>query len=410
MVNMASLDFLPDTSGLGSASRVDATPHEFSLMLACCSVGAREWREAALSRLVEAGCNWARVLELGEHHGVLPLVYQAVREASVRVPSEVLDELASRYDQNVRRNLRFTAELFRILDCLASAGIPAIPHKGPVLAQSVYGDLALRSFSDLDVLVPQEKVLLAKAALYGLGYAPASQFLPAQERAYLATGYEYTLDGPAGRNLLEIQWDIVPRFYAIDFPMDELFARALPVKLAGRMVRTLSPEDLLLTVCVHAAKHAWIRLCWLRDIAGVTRTEGLEWSVVDRNAGKLGVRRIVGVSLMLAQRLLQASLPDAALADFKGDQELESLCSEINAHLPAAEEFSAESPGYFKLMLRLRERAWDKVRFASRLALTPSVSEWQLVNLPAPLFPLYHVVRLARLAKRLAGGSSSGSG
>jgi hypothetical protein len=132
-------------------------------------MGAGEFRLAELSRLCDAELNWPRILELGEHHGVLSLVYQALRESAARVPVEVRDDFASRYDQNVRRNLRFTAELFRILDGLESAGIAAIPYKGPVLAQTAYGDLALRNFSDLDVLVPRKEVLPAKEVLRSLG-------------------------------------------------------------------------------------------------------------------------------------------------------------------------------------------------------------------------------------------------
>jgi len=115
----------------------------------------------------------------------------------------------------------------------------------------------------------------------------------------------------------------------------------------------------------------------------------------------MGLRRIVNLSLRLAQRLLQVNLPDAALASSNEDREIEGLCSEIAAHIPAAEEFSTESPAYFMLMLRLRERAGDQ--------LTPSIGEWQMVSLPAPLFPLCRVVRLFRLAKRFVGQSSNRS-
>ena len=301
---MPSLDSSPVVTKPQSRGRGDGFPREFALLLACCSLDAGESRQAEISRLCEAPLDWLRILELGEHHGILPLLHQVLRETMAPVPSEVTDELASRYEQNVRRNLRFTAELFRVLDCLESAGIPAIPHKGPALAQMVYGDLALRDFSDLDVLVAREDVLRAKQALRGLGYAPASQFSAHEEHAYLETGYEYTFDGPAGANLLEIQWGIVPRIYAVDFPMPELFKRAVPIELAGRNVKTLSAEDLLLTLCVHAAKHAWIRLCWLRDLAGVASTQVIDWEVAARRAGDLGIRRIVNVSLALGQRLL----------------------------------------------------------------------------------------------------------
>ncbi|PYY09939.1 MAG: hypothetical protein DMG69_08890 [Acidobacteria bacterium] len=36
------------------------------------------------------------------------------------------------------------------------------------------------------------------------------------------------------------------------------------MKLNELQVHTLSPEDLLLVLCVHAAKHVWRRLSWVR--------------------------------------------------------------------------------------------------------------------------------------------------
>jgi Uncharacterised nucleotidyltransferase len=409
---MSFVESSPVATASQRSARAHVKPPEFALLLTCCAIASRRWSGGELSRLLEGGVDWARVLELGEHHGVLPQVYQALRETAASVPPEILDELASRYDQNVRRNLRFTAELFRVLDGLEATGISAIPHKGPVLTQFLYGDLALRDFSDLDVFVSREDVLRAKEALRGLGYTPASQFSAAQERAYLASGYEYTFDGPAGRNLLEIQWDIVPRFYAVEFPMQELFARAVQVELGGRRVKCLAPEDLVLTLCVHAAKHAWSRLGWVRDIAATMTSLSLDWKVVLNRAAEFGILRIVGVSLVLAHQLLGANLPEPPCIDLNELENVRwiaSLCSGITAHIPAAEEFRTESLEYFRLMLRLRERTGDKVRFATRLLFTPSVGEWEVVNLPAPLFPLYRVVRLFRLAARPFRGHSSPS-
>jgi len=69
--------------------------------------------------------------------------------------------------------------------------------------------------------------------------------------------------------------------------------------------------------------------------------------------------------------------------------------------MPNSEEYSAESLHYFRLMLQLRERWSDRARFAQRLLFTPSVGEWSVVRLPAPLFPLYRVIRVLRVARRL---------
>jgi hypothetical protein len=64
--------------------------------------------------------------------------------------------------------------------------------------------------------------------------------------------------------------------------------------------------------------------------------------------------------------------------------------------------YDTESLSYFRLMMRLRERRQDRVRLLWRLTVTPSVSEWSAIQFPQPLQPLYRLLRLSRLAKRLA--------
>jgi hypothetical protein len=371
------------------------------LLLACSALETQQTSFRDLQRQLGVVRDWQQVLGLAEHHGVIPLVYRTLRRVPDAIPAETLEDLRKRYEHNARRNLKFTAELIRILDCLDACGIPAIPYKGPGLAETAYGDLTLREFSDLDILVRPADVPRAKVALRDLGYSPNSPFTPAQERAYLKSGYEFVFDGPAGRNLLEIQFAILPRFYAVDFDLDAFFERAIPASVGGRAVKSLSPEDLLLVLCAHAAKHAWIRLRWLCDIAEVAQSLPLQWDVVNRRARELGVDRMLGTSLLLASRWLNARVPDSLLKRWRNDHEIADLCNEIARQIPSAEQHSSESLDYFRLMLRLRERATDKLRFALRLLFTPSVGEWSVVRLPEALFWLYRVIRFFRLFLRL---------
>jgi Uncharacterised nucleotidyltransferase len=287
--------------------------------------------------------------------------------------------------------------LIRILESLESHGIAAMPFKGPVLAELVYGNLALREFSDLDVLVPAPDFLRAKGAVSALGYAPGWSLTKAEESAYRASGYECAFNGPAGRNLLELQWRILPVFYAVDLELEGLFERAVETHLGEKRVRTLSAEDLLLALSVHAAKHAWIRLCWLRDIAGVAQSSSVDWKRLWRRARELGIERILRISLLLAHRLLAADIPPS---EGSRDREIEPLCDRIARGIPNSEEYNTESLGYFRLMLRLRERPSDRVRFVMRLLFTPGPGEWEVLRLPAFLFPLYRVIRLFRVAGR----------
>jgi len=377
-------------------ARFDFSP-EFSLLLMACSL--RHDQEPAPHLDFGTSLDWQRVLRLAEHHNVTPLLYQARRADTGRIPPAILAELQARFEGIARKNLRFTAELIPILNCLESHGIPAIPFKGPMLAESVYGNLALREFSDLDILVRQSDFPGAREAVRDRGYVPGWKLTRPQENAYLRSGYECSFDGPAGPNLLELQWRILPAFYAVDFDFEEFFARATHVSIGDTSVLALSAEDLLLSLVIHAAKHAWIRLCWLRDIAGASQSPSLDWDRVLQHAKKLGIERILYVSLRLCNVLLNAEIPHSE--EFLDDSEVSALTGQIARTMPDSEEYSTESLRYFRLMLRLRERWSDRTKFALRLLFTPSVGEWSLVSLPAPLSPLYRVIRLFRVGGRL---------
>ena len=87
-----------------------------------------------------------------------------------------------------------------------------------------------------------------KEALAELGYEPGLRLEKAAERDYLKSGYEYTFDGARGRNLLEIKWEILPRFYSIGFDVNEFFERASAFTIEGQRLRTLCYQDLLLVL------------------------------------------------------------------------------------------------------------------------------------------------------------------
>ena len=114
-------------------------------------------------------------------------------------------------------------ELLNIHRHLAARGLEVLPYKGPSLAETLYGNVALRQFSDLDLLIRRHDVLKVKAALAELGYEPGLQLTQSAEHAYLKSGYECTFDSVQGRNLVEIKWQILPRFYSIGFAVDDFF-------------------------------------------------------------------------------------------------------------------------------------------------------------------------------------------
>jgi hypothetical protein len=374
---------------------------EWSLLLAASSVDSAQEKSSRLGQLLQHPVQWSSVFDLANRHGVASLLYQALSANSLPIPPAQIRRLRDAYHGNVHKALFLSRELIRILEHLETLGLEVIPYKGLALAESMYGDVALRQAGDIDLMIRPHDLSRVSAAVRDLGYTPHASLSPAEQRAYLKSGYELSFDGEAGLNLLEVQWGLQPRFYAVDYDMPGLFRRANTVTVAGRPMKTPSTEDLLLVLSLHAAKHVWGRLIWLRDIAQITAMPNLNWNWIEDQAQELGVTRILAVTLLLARELLGAAIPSAA-QNLIRDAAAPTLAVEIQAHVVSETAYDVESSSYFRLMLRLRERRSDRVRFVRRLILTPGPNEWKAARLPAALFPLYRMVRLCRLATRLA--------
>jgi hypothetical protein len=348
---------------------------------------------------VPASLNWDRLFVLATEHRVLPVVCTSLLSSDLLSP-EIRTEANAKLANHQRRVLRFSAVLSQILQKFEENEIPVLPFKGPALSQLLYGDPAMREFGDLDLLVHPQHVTRARTALGELGYEPKLQLSPLCEREYLRTGYELVFGTEKEKNLMELHWQVLPRFYSVPFRTEAIFERSAETIFEGRTARVPSKEDLLLMLCVHAAKHEWWQLGMVRDIATLARFE-LDWNWIEGEACCLGVMRIVLTSLLLAGKLVGCDIP----ANFNSSPLLpscEALATEMENKLIFRGHLNPESPAYFLFMMRLRERWRDRVRFIWRLATTPSIEEWETVAFPQPLFALYYLVRIGRLAKRFA--------
>ena len=374
--------------------------NEWPLLLTACSQDSLDGKGAQLRSILSRPLRWNELFALADRHGVQPLLAHNLSSIGDAVPAEFMRVLAQRYQANLHKALFLSRELINILDCLDAAGIEAMPYKGLALAEAIYGDIALRQSGDIDLLIHSRELPRIRQALAPLGFVPHENFSAAEERAYSKSGYESAFDAPAGKNLLELQWAILPRFYAVDFDMDGVFRRAVMTTVAGRAIKSPSLEDLFIILSLHAAKHVWGRLIWLCDLARMMNLSQLDWRLITSQAEELGIVRIVRVTVLLANRLLDAPIPEA-IQQFPQDSDVSLLADEIRGYIEGESEYNVESAAYFQLLVRLRERRSDRMRFLTRLVWTPGPGEWALVRLPTPLFPLYRVVRLYRLAAKL---------
>jgi hypothetical protein len=123
---------------------------------------------------------------------------------------------------------------------------------------------------------------------------------------------------------------------------------------------------------------------------------------VGAQARALGIARILHVTLLLAKRLVEAEIPEAIFNELLSDRAAVAFADQMTGEIAAGRIHESENISYFRLMMRLRERRRDRLRFLTRLTFTPGPGEWAVVRLPRALFPLYRVIRMGRLVGRLA--------
>lgn len=182
----------------------------------------------------EPDLDWAYITRTARAHGVLAIVARSLKARGWEgVPAGVVQELTGYRRALLARNLFLSGRLGELLALLAGQGIAALPYKGPVLAAYAYGDVGLRPFSDLDILVSAGDVLRAKEVLLAHGYrslTPRSDADSDRKAEALPPGYAFALRSADDRVLVELHWKLTPSFPLV---LEDLLARAQPLALPG---------------------------------------------------------------------------------------------------------------------------------------------------------------------------------
>lgn len=372
-------------------------------LLLCCSRTCLDAKTIArIGTLLQEDIDWPHLLRTARSHGMMPLLYWHLNATCPeRIPKATLNQLRGHFHANAQRNLFLTGELLALLKLFEAHGIQAVPYKGPALAASAYGNLALRQFRDLDILVRKQDALNAKDLLIAQGYRPSVHVTQAQEAAYLRSQYEYELLREDGKAVVELHWGVTPRYFSFSLDFDRLWERLMPVSLASTIVWAFAPEDLLLILCVHGAKHCWRRLEWICSVAELVGAyEKIDWNQLMAQASTLGSKRMLLLGLVLASDLLGAALPAEVLQVAQADRTVGALNELVQQRLFLE---MTERPGVFETALfhlKARERLRDRIRYCLRLAMTTTARDWTAAQIPPLLSFLYYPIRAIRLTKK----------
>lgn len=352
---------------------------------------------ANISLLAEKVAHWELFLSLIEKHGVLPLAYARLRESGAPVPPAIETRLHIGYERNTLQCVINAAELIAILSALNRENIPALPYKGVALAASAYHDLTARPAGDLDLFVHQQHLAQASEVLFERGFKRLTPIY-ADGTPMIPNLNEYQFERSSDGLQLEVRWklDLGHPGFTRNLTMEWMWPSRQIVNFAGAKIPNLSPEITLLVLCMHGSKHGWPRLIWILDVAQLLLSfPALDWNAVIREGRKSGLSKTLALGVLLAHRVVGASIPESVLRRFTADSSMLTLARHVEeAPFDPSSSVLSNRTGY---RVQLLESS-DRIRYLFSLkSLRPNDIDRAVLPLPKKLRGLYYVIRPLRI-------------
>ena len=385
---------------MNSAVRDSACP-EKELLARCARTRVDPASTKKIAALLNGNLDWDYVFDQAAENSVTPLLGRQLQALPTGgVPAPVLDRLKEVCRANTIRCLFLTAELIRIFDLFHSRGIQAIAYKGPALAMQAYGDMTLRQFEDIDIIVRQSDLPKANEVMLGLGYRPRFDWIVSSGVPSSIIPGEYNYRDEKRRIMVELHTELTLRHFPKVPDLEDFSNRLTFVKLNDREIPTFSVEDTLIVLSLHGTKDFWERLSWIADISElIQRYPNLDWSVTIDRAKVLRAERMLHVALLLATNLTETPFAEEIQRRLRSDRTANDLASEVWTGLMRRNYSSLNAKGRFNFRRRMLPGT-DGWRYAVRLSVVPAEEDYEMIRLPGILSPLYIALRPLRLLRK----------
>ena len=367
-----------------------------------CAEETRAEELAELRRLAAAGTRWDTLVRGARRHRVAAAVLRGLQACGTpHLPDDVVTRLRKLSVANARRSLAQVAEVRRLAQLFAAAGVRVLVLKGAALAVQLYGDPGARVARDIDLLVDPDQFTAARRLLRQAGYVQRQGFPSVQRSAaYLRRIKEIEFLDPATGGMVELHHRLTDNPYLLECDFNLLWDEREEIRLGNLTVATLPRQRLPLYLCVHGADHAWARLRWLVDFAAAMRLQNVDDALQAATAA--GLQGPFMHALLLSHDWLGLPLGDSVLAACRGSSAV-TRCAWLLARAYSATGWYAD-PAQDSWQRVWRNSLWTRLyRFSAksdwRYRRSQLGREWfspadhEAMPLPEALFWLYPLVR-----------------
>jgi hypothetical protein len=350
--------------------------------------------------LVQKQVDWIELIRLAMRHDLMPLLYRNLQQVCPdSVPENILGPLGARYREQAKEAQRRAVELVRVVSLFEEQGILAVPYKGPVLAQRLFGDLSLRGFGDLDIMILERDVPRAKELTQLLGYEVMFLDDTVQLAEHVRANRELIFSHPSNGTQLELHWRFALQSLCVKDDPGHFLQHFERIGLGGTEVLSLPLEVYFQILSLHATKHKWRQLKLICDIAEILGQKNVDWNYVIREADDLGLERMLAVGVLLAEDPLEAVIPAELARGLQIDRTARALAAQVRRGLFKEPDVDWSAHADFFFQIKIRERLRDKASMLYRnlpSIFTPNERDLQFLSIPEQLSSLYYFVKPVR--------------
>ncbi|MDI6723985.1 MAG: nucleotidyltransferase family protein, partial [Methanobacterium sp.] len=188
---------------------------EEELLLCCARTKVNPEIKDKIRDLAGKNLDWDYLIKMASRHRLKPLLYHNLNSVCPEmVPDDILGELKDYFNGNVRKNLLLTGELIKILELLKAEGIDAVPYKGPVLADLIYGNISLREFNDLDIFINKDDSIKIIEILNSEEYIPYFHINEKSMNNYFRSQKGFIFISENSDYSIDFQWKFSSNFFS----------------------------------------------------------------------------------------------------------------------------------------------------------------------------------------------------
>ena len=241
---------------------------------------------------------------LADRHGVLPVFVKNLHKNSPDAAHELQQgSTPARLAQLAAMGLFLRTLALELFQQFRNRGIPAVLIKGPLIAQRAYRPASLRTYIDIDLLIPRSAWAAVRDVMTATGHQPA----PSTMKYDSGYGEEQWLHPEHPGCSFEVHWNLV-NSPTIRRGLSVTYEDLNPQPATDPLGESLSPAALLLIAAVHgAASHSFDKLQQLCDVAQIARSAAgpVDQSQLADMTRATGAQLALHAALSLAGRLLE---------------------------------------------------------------------------------------------------------